>query len=225
MPVIVAPSLSVNVAQSATATITPAITSNGSPVVPTSLTVLSQPANGIAAVSGVNLVYTPNAAFYGQDSFTYKATVAGTDSNVATITGLVNATASGDLGRVTRSFSSGYTASRAESRRVRRFSQRCVTANFNGALAAGRTITHVRWDTTSPWSILMTNPRIIAGQRQVAIDVSFNFAGWGGLLATVTLDNGELYNQEFFYTVMDRPIYPGSVYPSSTGPYVLEADA
>src|SRR5574340_1606948 len=132
MPVIVAPSLSVNVAQSATATITPAITSNGSLVVPTSLTVLSQPANGTATVSGVNFVYTPNAAFYGQDSFTYKATVAGTDSNVATITGLVNATASGDLGRVTRSFSSGYTASRREVHRIRRFAQRAVTANFNG---------------------------------------------------------------------------------------------
>jgi hypothetical protein len=223
--VVIAPNESLTVQQNSSANnIAPVITDNGVPVTPNNLTIVTQPAHGDVSVSGASLLYTPATGYYGPDSFTYKATVSGTDSNVAAVSVNVLSLACQELGRVTRSFVSGYTAARAESRRVRRFSQRCVTANFNGALAPGRTIVHVRWDTTSPWSILMANPRIIAGQRQVAIDVSFNFAGWGGLLATVTLDNGELYNQEFFYTVMDRPIYPGAVYNSANGPFTLESN-
>lgn len=224
-PLIAAQNASLTTAQnSAAVLVTPIITSDGTPVTPSSLTVVTQPTNGSAAVVGIALAYTPTPGFHGIDSFTFKGTVSGTDSNVATATASVYAAAADDLGRVTRSFVSGYTASRAETHRVRRFSKRTVTANFNGALAKGRTITHVRWDCTSPWSIFMENARIIAGQRQVAVDVSYNFAGWGGLLATVTLDNGELFNQEFFYTVLDRPLYPGAVYDLANGPYVLTAD-
>lgn len=131
----------------------------------------------------------------------------------------------GELGRVTRSFVSGYTASRVETRRIRRFSKRCCVADFNGAMPLGVTITHVRWDCTSPWSIFMANPRVESSGRKVAIDASFNFAGTGYLLATATWSNGEVTNVEFSFQVLDRPLYPGAVYPSSTGPYVLEADA
>jgi hypothetical protein len=131
----------------------------------------------------------------------------------------------GELGRVTRSFVSGYTASRVETRRIRRFSKRCVVADFNGAMPSGVTITHVRWDCTSPWSIFMANPRVESSGRKVAIDASFNFAGSGGLLATATWSNGEITNTEFDFTVLDRPLYPGAVYDSANGPYVLEADA
>jgi hypothetical protein len=222
----VAPDESLTLQQNSGLTpITPVITVNGTVVTPDSLSIVDEPSNGSASTAGAALWYSPNDGYTGFDSFTYQATVSGVDSNVADVGITVLGAPCGELGRVTRSFVSAYTASRAETRRVRRFSQRCVTANFNGALEAGRTIVHVRWDTTSPWSILMANPRIIMGQRQVAVDVSFNFAGGGGLLATVTLENGEMYNQEFFYTVLDRPIYPGAVYDSSTGPYVLTADA
>lgn len=224
LPVIFVPDETLNMAQGVVSTVSPAVYSDGSPVTPSSLQIVTGALNGIVSVSGSSLVYTPNGDFHGQDSCTFQAVVSGVTSNTATMTFLVNATACDDLGRVTRSFVSGYTASRAETHRVRRFSRRTVTANFNGALAKGRTITHVRWDCTSPWSIFMENARIIAGQRQVAVDVSYNFAGWGGLLATVTLDNGELFNQEFFYTVIDRPLYPGAVYNSANGPYVLESD-
>ena len=130
-----------------------------------------------------------------------------------------------DLGRVTRSFVSGYTAARAEIRRVVRFQKRSVVANFNGAQPAGATITAVRWDCTSPWSVLMANARVEPSGRSVAVDVSFNYAGWGGILATATWQNGETTAQEFFFTVLDRPVYPGAVYNEANGPYVLEADA
>ena len=127
-----------------------------------------------------------------------------------------------ELGRTTRTYVSGYTLSRQNVARVRRRARRCVVANFNGALPPGRLITSVRWETTSPWSINMANPRIAPSQRETMIDVTFNFAGWGGLLATVTLDNGEEYNAEFSFTVLDSPLYPSATYPMDNGPYRLD---
>jgi len=128
-----------------------------------------------------------------------------------------------ELGRTTRTYVSGYTLERQNVARVRRRAKRCVVANFNGALPSGRLITSVRWETTSPWSINMANPRIAPSQRETMIDVTFNFAGWGGLLATVTLDNGEEYNAEFSFTVLDSPLYPSATYPMDNGPYRLDA--
>lgn len=128
-----------------------------------------------------------------------------------------------ELGRITRTYVSGYTLSRQNVARVRRSSKRCVVANFNGALPPGRLITSVRWETTSPWSINMSNARIATGQRETMVDVLFNFAGWGGILATVTLDNGEIYNAEFSFTVIDSPLYPTATYPNGNGPYRLDA--
>lgn len=130
-----------------------------------------------------------------------------------------------ELGRVSRSFCSGYTAARTETRRIRRYAKRCILADFNGALPAGELIASVRWDTTSPWSVFMSNARVITGQRKVAVDAAFNFAGWGAVLATVTTVNGDTYNQDFNFTVLDRPLYPGAVYNSANGPFNLEAVA
>jgi len=128
-----------------------------------------------------------------------------------------------ELGRATRTYVSGYTLTRANVARVRRRARRCVVANFNGALPKGRLITSVRWETTSPWALFMSNARIADGQRETMVDIIFNFSGWGGLLATVTLDNGEEYNAEFSFTVIDTPLYPTADYPTSNGPYRLDA--
>ena len=130
-----------------------------------------------------------------------------------------------ELGRVTRSFVSGYTASRRETRRIRRYSKRCVVADFNGSMPIGPVITHVKWECTSPWSTLMSNARVESTGRKVAVDVAFNFAGWGGILATATWDNGEITSQEFGFTVLDQPLYPSATYDTANGPYILEADA
>lgn len=127
-----------------------------------------------------------------------------------------------ELGRVTRTYVSGYTLSRMNVMRVRRRMRRCVVANFNGAMDPSRTIVSVRWETTSPWSIQMSNPRIAVGQRETMIDVIFNFAGWGGILATATLDNGEEYGAEFSFNVIDSPLYPTATYPMQNGPYRLD---
>jgi len=222
----VAPNLALTLVQNSTANnVTPIITNGGAPVVPTSLTVLMQPANGIVSVVGVSLSYTPNVGYHGVDPFTYKATVTGIDSNVATVTPSVFATIPTDLGRVTRGFVSGYTAARTEIRRIRRYSKRQLVANFNGAMEPGRLITQVRWDCTSPWSTAMSNARVLTKQRQAAVDVAFNYAGAAALQCTVTLDNDEVLSQEFHYTVTDAPIYPGAVYDPTNNTYTLTAGA
>lgn len=128
-----------------------------------------------------------------------------------------------ELGRVTRSYVSGYEASRVETRRIRRFSKRCCVANFNGAMGENVTITKIRWDCTSPWSVHMSNPRVETGGRTAAVDCSFNYAGYAGLKATATWSNGEITGVEFFFTVLDRPLYPMAEYANSSGPYVLES--
>lgn len=51
-----------------------------------SVTLQSQPANGTVTVSGNNFIYTPNAGFFGSDSFTYFFTTTSGISNTATIT-------------------------------------------------------------------------------------------------------------------------------------------
>ena len=81
----VAPDESLTVTQGQSSSVTPAITQSGSPVTPDSLSIVTQPAHGSASVSGVALLYAPAAGYLGADSFTYRATVAGADSNVATV--------------------------------------------------------------------------------------------------------------------------------------------
>ncbi|MHC1745313.1 MAG: cadherin-like domain-containing protein [Syntrophobacteraceae bacterium] len=48
------------------------------------------PANGTAAISGNQILYTPSQNFFGTDSFTYTVTVGGIPSNPATVTVTVN---------------------------------------------------------------------------------------------------------------------------------------
>lgn len=201
----------------------PTITLNGSPVTADSLTIQSPAGNGDAQVIGLGLRYTPDQGFIGTDSFTYFATVGDVNSNVATVSISVLQAACKELGRTTKTYVTGYSLSRVNVTRVRRMAKRCVVANFNGAIPKERSIVSVRWETTSPWAILMSNARIASTQRETMVDVTFNFSGWGGLLATVTLDNGEVYNAEFSFTVLDTPLYPTATYPVSNGPYILSA--
>src|ERR1700761_4310253 len=128
---------------------TPQITQDGSPVTPDSLTLTTSPAHGTASVSGITILYTPTNGYSGPDLFNYKATVDGVDSNVAA----VNVTVGPDCqeyGRTTRIYGTGYNLSRQAVTRVRRFAKRCLKFDFNGAFPLGCTITHARFETTSP---------------------------------------------------------------------------
>jgi endonuclease G len=49
-------------------------------------TIVSQPTNGVLSGLGANIIYTPNADFYGVDSFTFRASDGQFASNVSTVT-------------------------------------------------------------------------------------------------------------------------------------------
>jgi len=223
-PVVVASNESMEVPENSSGNPVPTlVTSNGTPDPSAILGIATTPTHGTVTLVDNLLIYTPTPNFAGFDSFTYTGTSGGVTSSPATISITVDAVAPcQELGRTTRNYVSGYTLSRQAVTRVRRQAKRCVIANFNGALPAGRTIVSARWETTSPWSVYMSNPRIAHGQRETMIDISFNFAGWGGVLCTVTLDNGELYNAEFSFTVIDSPLYPSATYDTNNGPYRLD---
>ena len=198
---------------------------DGTVVTPATLTIVTPPSTGTASVVGTNIVYNAAAGSYGIDSLTYSATYSAQTSNTATITvGLVAADCT-ELGRTTRQYVTAYNLNRPQIVRARRYAKRCFVFDFNGALASGALITTARFDCSGPWAGYMSNARIIDGQRKAAIDVEFNFAGWTGLLCTVTLDNGEAYNAEFSVTVTDTPLYPRAVYNTANGPFVLTVSA
>ena len=58
--------------------------------------IVDNPSNGTASISGDQATYTPNANFYGTDSFTYQATNGTYTSDVATVTITIAGTDDGD---------------------------------------------------------------------------------------------------------------------------------
>ncbi|MBK0027142.1 autotransporter domain-containing protein [Stenotrophomonas sp. S48] len=66
------------------------VTGNDTGVI-TAIAVASAPAHGTATVSGLNVVYTPAANYFGADSFTYIASGPGGSSAAATVAITVNA--------------------------------------------------------------------------------------------------------------------------------------
>jgi len=74
-----------------------AITLTGSDVEGSTLTftIVTLPANGTLSGSGANITYTPNANFFGSDSFTFKVNDGTVDSNIATVS--ITVTSDNDL--------------------------------------------------------------------------------------------------------------------------------
>lgn len=148
---------------------------------------------------------------------------AGCTSDTATLTPTVSVVADcGELGRVTRSYVSAYTAARNESRRIRRFAKRCLVANFNGQMPNGPTITKAKFETTSPWSSILSEPRIENNGRNAVCDVMFNYSGYSAIQVTAQWSNGEVSSQMFEFDILDRPIMPTATYAGATGPYAVE---
>ncbi|WP_050478275.1 putative Ig domain-containing protein [Herbaspirillum rhizosphaerae] len=88
IPVAVADSAATNANQA----VTIPVTTNDTGAI-ASITVAGNPAHGAAVVSGLNIVYTPTANYFGSDSFTYTATGPGGTSSAATVTVAVAALA------------------------------------------------------------------------------------------------------------------------------------
>ena len=129
------------------------------------------------------------------------------------------------MSRLFKGYASNYAAKQVQTRRVRRFQKRTVTADFNGAIPANGLIDEVVWECTSPWATYMENPAISTDQKSVTVDVSFNYGGWGWIKATAILESGEQLNYEFTFDVTDAPMYPSTTYLNNTGPFSVTAIA
>jgi len=100
-----------------------------------------------------------------------------------------------ELGRVTRIYASGYDRARVHDGRLVRGESRCLVVEFNGAIPPARTVMSVTWRCADPSVIVMSNARIQAGARSVAVDVRASWPSQTVLKCEATLDNGERYVQ------------------------------
>lgn len=205
--------------------VTPVITQGGSPITPDSLDVVTQAANGTATVNGTALDYSPASGYSGADSFTYKATVGGTDSNTATVNVTVVPIAGcQEFGRVTREYVSAYQRGRIHNSRLVRGEKRCLIANFNGAIPGGRRITTATWYCLQPYPIAMSNAQITADGRTTQITIAAQSQGPSILKVVATLDNGEQYTQMYNIMILGFPWFVGENVPP-LGPYQLTVNA
>lgn len=124
-----------------------------------------------------------------------------------------------ELGRVTRIYASGYDRARVHDGRLVRGESRCLLVEFNGAIPAGRTITSVTWRCVEPSVIVMSNARIQADARSVAVDVLAQYPCSTAIKCEATLDNGERYMQLIRLAVMDSPWFGDET--QAVGPMTL----
>lgn len=201
--------------------VTPAITANGNPITGYDLAIVQSPGNGTASASGTRLLYTPRPGFFGADSFTYRATSGGTDSNVATVSVIVTPAACADLGRVTRIYVSGYERTRVHDARLVRGESRCLVVDFGGALPPARTVASVTWRCVDPSVVVMSNARAQPGARSVAVDVRANWPRDTLVKCEATTDRGEVYVQLIHLDVTDSWWFGDET--AVSGPLVLTA--
>lgn len=126
-----------------------------------------------------------------------------------------------ELGRVTRAYVSAYDRARIHQFRLYPSEKRCLVANFNGAIPAGRTITHAEWRMDIISAVAMSAPAIAGREARVMVYATY----WGdvAIRCTVTLDNGEIYSQLFAGRVLNGPYFGTEA--TAAGPAVLVVDA
>lgn len=134
----------------------------------------------------------------------------------------VGAAACTELGRATRCYVSGYDRARAQVARLVRGESRCLVADLNGAIGAARTVTSVTWRVQLPYIARMSNARIDADAREVAVDVLARYPGCTPIKCEATLDNGEVYVQLFSLRVRDAAWFDGEN-DAVDGPTVLRS--
>lgn len=124
-----------------------------------------------------------------------------------------------ELGRVTRAYVSGYNRSRVHVSNLYGYETRCLVANFNGAIPGSRTIVGAQWQTWNNYTGFMSNPQIQALGREATILLKAQAPGPCIIKCSVTLDNGEIYVQQFRVNVLRSPMYSGDSWAS--GPQVV----
>lgn len=128
------------------------------------------------------------------------------------------------MSRATKAYVSGTDLSRVHQSSLYRFAKRPYVANFNGAMAAGRTIVSATWRIDCPEIAVMSNAAISTDQRETSILLAAQLGGFANLRAEVTLDDGSVLNQVFCVNVREATWYSDD--PTlQIGPYSLTVTA
>jgi hypothetical protein len=126
-----------------------------------------------------------------------------------------------ELGRVTRAYVSAFTRTRVHRVNVMAQEKRCLVANFNGALEAGRWIATAVWSVNIPTFVNLLNCDITTDGRETACLMSAQWRGRALVRCTVTLDNGDAQTQ-YFDAIIDGSYFHNDVIPAA-GPYQISA--
>jgi hypothetical protein len=128
-----------------------------------------------------------------------------------------------EIGRATRAYASAYTLDRVHIVRAIRTQQRCLIADFNGAIPKGRVIVSATWRCTAPWITILSDAAIAPGGRAAQVTAKLGNCGFGHVKCSVTLDNGETYIQMFEVRVVVAPWFYENF--DQPGPYELTVTA
>jgi hypothetical protein len=112
---------------------------------------------------------------------------------------------------------SAYRRDRVHVARLVRGDRRCLIADFNGAIGAGRTITSITWRQQHS-GVVMSNARIQG--RQAIVDIVAQWGYRADLKCSATLDNGEVYSQLIVVMVNPSPWFSDEA-QQVTGPRTL----
>lgn len=121
-----------------------------------------------------------------------------------------------EIGRVSRAYVSAHDRTRVHNTRLYPREKRCLVANFNGAIPAGRTIVTATWEMEVASSVSIASPSIAGRSAQVMIQACYR--GMVCLRCQVVLDNGEIYNQLFVVQVLDGPYFGDEATATAPGP-------
>jgi len=122
--------------------------------------------------------------------------------------------------RISTAYVSKYQRTRIHGGSFLRGDQLTLTANLNGALDSGVTITAVTWRVTQPMSIILGTPDF--NNRTATVGIT---AGWGqgsGVKCVITASDGSVWNQLWAIRVYDAPWFQGETAPTQ-GAYSVSA--
>lgn len=128
-----------------------------------------------------------------------------------------------EIGPTSTASASAFYRTRVHETRLMLGEKRCLVANFNGAISAGRTIASIKWRTFFGYVVVMSNARIQSNLRSAAVDITANWIGDASVRCEATLDNGEVYVAPFLVAVSGDPIY--MPVQTTIGPLELTATA
>ncbi|SDX52668.1 hypothetical protein [Lysobacter enzymogenes] len=126
-----------------------------------------------------------------------------------------------ELGRVSRCYVSAHDRSRIHDTRLYPTEKRCLVANFNGAVAKGRTIVKAEWRMQPVLAVSMANPAIDGREARVMIQAAYR--GETSIKCTVTFDSGEIYTQLFRVLTLPGPFFGDEF--TTGGPAFLQVTA